>query len=410
MAELEAIKKLLESIPKEWSEIIIGGATNWPTLYMALVKVYQSKNNISPTWDNIFKFANLVNFANIKCIVLGQDPYPNVTDATGLAFSSYSSLPVSARVIFTRMHEEKILEKMPTHANLNSWASQGVLLINTALTCLIGQSKSHSEFWHTWMDGFISRLNAKFNVPWILCGGDAKKYSPLITNGKILTTPHPSAEAYGGKYKFEANVFASVPEINWNSVNECSKIINIWTDGSCIPNNSSPESRGGWAYVFEDGFQEYGALSLAIVPTNYRTEGAAIFYAMREACVYITKKSHSNVKEEDRDYTILHETQKNITEQGLPYVRIFSDSRTWINNITKDIPRWIAKNEVDKHIAPDIVRLLWEMYTKLNQFAVVEFVHVYSHTGVKFNDIADQLADHGRSLPPGTSQKITNLN
>jgi uracil-DNA glycosylase len=451
------IATLLKTIPEEWRMLILGDNASWPHLYCALRTLITIINQLSPTWENIFAFTRLVKLDTVKCVILGQDPYPNLQDATGYAFSSYcTTVPQSARVIFTRMHEAGILNVAPSHANLNSWAAQGVLSLNAALSCLIKKAGSHEVIWKPWMQGFVARLRAKFpHVPWILMGSKAKE----LYGADGLYTYHPSAEIYGTKYKFDATVFTRANErivesgataIDWNSINYTSRKISTWTDGSCIPNDSSPAARAGWAVVFDiNSKPEYymvGALALNPVPTNYRAEGTALFYAMREAYMYIVTGAHSKARPDASSdstasnsgspnsvssnsgspnsvssnsgspnsvssnsgspnsvaLTILGEPELQFNPLGLPMVQINIDSKVWMENVTTHFPRWVNENKFAAKVAPDLTPLIWNMYLKLSTVARVVFAHVYSHTGVVLNELVDSLADKARvALEPG---------
>jgi uracil-DNA glycosylase len=171
-------------------------------------------------------------YDNIKVVLIGQDPYPN-KNAHGYAFSSLHSIPPSIKTIYKCMIHHKLIDKIPSHANLSSWADQGVLLLNAALTCAEGKSGSHLPLWEEFTKQVIMDLD-RSGIVFILLGDFAIKFGSIINHAKVLTWGHPSPmnsanrdETNPKNFKY-ANVFSSANEyltdhniepINWNSIN-----------------------------------------------------------------------------------------------------------------------------------------------------------------------------------------------
>lgn len=159
---------------------------------------------------NAFKFCDL---ADVKVVILGQDPYHGVgkgdychqPQAHGLAFSvtSHIKVPPSLVNIYKELNTDIEGFTTPTHGNLTPWAEQGVLLLNTVLT--VQQSKAHSHAklgWERFTDNIISELNRHNDgCVFILWGAHAQKKGRNIDNTKhlVLNGPHPSPlSAYRG--------------------------------------------------------------------------------------------------------------------------------------------------------------------------------------------------------------------
>ena len=104
--------------------------------YKQIEKLRQTGELVLPVEEEnsgIYNALSSVDFENVKVLIIGQDPYPNIEDAHGLAFSKKTGkCPASLKNIFAKIKEETGIEN--TNANLTHWAQQGVLLLNRALT------------------------------------------------------------------------------------------------------------------------------------------------------------------------------------------------------------------------------------------------------------------------------------
>lgn len=143
---------------------------------------------------NAFKYTP---FDKVKVVLLGQDPYPDKNNAMGLAFSvkpSVQKLPGSLRNIFYELKTD--LGIIRKNGDLTDWTTQGVLLLNTALTTNEGDPKSHSKMgWNELTKEVIATLNAhKEHIVFILLGNEAKEYKQYIDEKKhyIIESGHPS--------------------------------------------------------------------------------------------------------------------------------------------------------------------------------------------------------------------------
>ncbi len=126
-----------------------------------LDKEYETKS-ILPPKEDLFAAFKLTNLDNIKVVIIGQDPYPTKGVAHGLAFSvkKGNKIPASLRNIFKELEEENIGFVTPKHGCLESWAKQGVFLINTVLTVEEGKPNSHKNVgWQTFTTNLIKYLN-----------------------------------------------------------------------------------------------------------------------------------------------------------------------------------------------------------------------------------------------------------
>ena len=159
---------------------------------------------ILPENDVIFNAFNFTTPSNIKVVILGQDPYHGKGQANGLSFSVPNGVktPPSLRNIFKELQSD-LKHSISSNGNLESWAKQGVLLMNATLTVREKKAGSHQKLgWELFTDSIIKKLSEeKEGLIFLLWGAFAQKKSALIDTNKhhILTTTHPSPfSAYKG--------------------------------------------------------------------------------------------------------------------------------------------------------------------------------------------------------------------
>ena len=183
---------------------------------------------IYPPYDEIFNAFRLTPIDNVKVVILGQDPYHEAGQAHGLAFSTPEGRPIprSLKNIFKEINAEYGYP-IPESGSLESWARQGVFLLNTVLTVEEGNANSHSKCgWQTFTDNVIRILNnQKQPIVFLLWGKQAEKKRELITNPNhlVLITSHPSPfsarRGFLGCNHFKlANEYLAkndIDEINW---------------------------------------------------------------------------------------------------------------------------------------------------------------------------------------------------
>ncbi|MBP6411097.1 MAG: uracil-DNA glycosylase [Pseudarcicella sp.] len=155
-------------------------------------------DDIFPPKQQVFEAFKLCAFEKVKVVIIGQDPYHGVGQAHGLCFSvnENQAIPPSLKNIFKEKMSDLGETFYPISGNLSSWASQGVLLLNTILTVKSAEANSHkNKGWETFTDTVISTISKeKQSIVFLLWGANAKKKSSLIDSNKhlILTANHPS--------------------------------------------------------------------------------------------------------------------------------------------------------------------------------------------------------------------------
>ncbi len=186
-----------------------------------------SGQTVYPPGRSIFKAFELTPVDEVKVVILGQDPYHGPGQAMGLSFSVPDGIPAppSLKNIFREI-ESDLGVKMSGRPNLEGWARQGVLLLNSVLTVRGGQPASHSKIgWQEFTDAVISYLSDNCDgIVFMLWGNFARSKRSLIDTSRhyVLEAAHPSPLAggafFGCRHFSKANqilVNENKTPINW---------------------------------------------------------------------------------------------------------------------------------------------------------------------------------------------------
>jgi len=168
----------------------------WIELSTRVKNSYKNKI-IYPKPSLIFNAFNSTHLNNVKVVIIGQDPYHAQDQANGLSFSVNDgiAIPPSLLNIFKEL-ESDINISIPNSGNLQSWANQGVLLLNTVLTVEKNNANSHKELgWEIFTKKVIEIVSSKLeNVVFILWGKQAQSIEDVIDKSRhyIISSVHPS--------------------------------------------------------------------------------------------------------------------------------------------------------------------------------------------------------------------------
>ena len=170
---------------------------------------------VYPPAPNIFRAFDLCPFNSVKVVIVGQDPYPGLGQANGLAFSVNEkvTLPPSLQNIYKEIHND--LGITPTSSgDLSRWASQGVLMLNSVLTVASGKPASHAgKGWEDFTDAVIQSLNAnRRHIAYLLWGKYAQTKGAVINSDQnlVLKSGHPSP--YSASLFFDKHHFSKCNE------------------------------------------------------------------------------------------------------------------------------------------------------------------------------------------------------
>lgn len=165
----------------------------------------RAHHSVYPPPDEVFAALHRTAYADVKVVILGQDPYHGAGQAHGLCFSVRDGVPQppSLRNILIEL-ESDLQIPAPRNGNLQRWADQGVLLLNTTLTVRAGQAASHQRHgWETFTDQVIRVTNDKQDrVVFLLWGSAARRKRDLIDTSRhvIIESVHPSPLSASGGF------------------------------------------------------------------------------------------------------------------------------------------------------------------------------------------------------------------
>ena len=189
----DSLKKDIES--SGWADILFPYIDSklYDDLTDSLVSLVEQGKRFTPKFKDIFNAFKECKYDDLKVVIVGQDPYPQLGSADGLAFSCSKKDKVEKSLQYIN----KAIDR--DHTDLICWANQGVLLINTALTVEVNKIGSHFWNWKPFTEHLFSKINQdNKDIVFILMGKKAEAWERLISNQKILKCTHPASAAYRG--------------------------------------------------------------------------------------------------------------------------------------------------------------------------------------------------------------------
>lgn len=202
---LEDIKvKLIEKLkPSGWANKLRGfiQSSDFDKILDTLYKMREDGKRFTPPLKQVFRAFEECPHDKLKVIMIGQDPYPHLGVADGLAFScgNTDKPQPSLKNIFEAV-EKTIHQEWPTYQdpNLVRWANQGILLLNSALTCEIDKVGSHYSVWKEFVAYTMDILNyTDSGLIFVLMGKQAQELEALIgPHHHIIKVSHPASAAY----------------------------------------------------------------------------------------------------------------------------------------------------------------------------------------------------------------------
>ena len=183
-------------------------------------KLSTSKYMVCPNVKDIFKAFHLCSLHNLRVILLSQDPYPQRGVATGLAFANSPDTPEKSLSPSLEILKESVIDYTIPHrsiifdASLEKWEEQGVLLLNSALSCQQGRVGSHTLLWRPFITSFLTNLSkCSSGIVYILMGSVAQSFEPYIEKkfNHVVRIRHPS---------YYARTKTRMPSDIWKEVNQ----------------------------------------------------------------------------------------------------------------------------------------------------------------------------------------------
>lgn len=410
---MEHIRKLIDDLPSDWKTIFMkeDSIKYLKIALEALQEFAPDFEELCPSIGDIFNAFHMTSFNRTRVVILGQDPYYQDDVAHGLSFSVNPTQPIpkSLSNIYKCLINSKFLDTMPTHGCLYNWSSQGVLLLNTALTTKKGKAGYHTKIWEKWTDWLIKYLSDnRCNLIFMLWGNDAKAKKTYIDVNKhyLYTWIHPSPLAQNvddelkfincDSFKCATDVYEELYDcrINWNPTIDTV----AYTDGAC-PNNGKESAIGGYGVYFQTGpltgmkivsyLPEGSHNGIVMKQTNNRAEILAVIDCLE---TYHQYKCIGNL-------TLIVDNQ--LTRDI---------AMSWIDS-------WFKYNKVEERKNPDLLYRYKSILDKIRhrQKALgldFKMIHVYSHlkkqnipkeNTIEYqyylgNEVADELANMGVKL------------
>lgn len=158
-------------------------------------------NTLCPSLPNIFRAFELCSYNKCKVVFVSQDPYPQKGVATGILFGNSKDTPEDKLSPSLEVIKEAAINLEIPHNSiifdnsLESWAKQGILMINSALTCEVNKVGSHTNRWRPFVSKFIRNLsNKETGIIYVLFGKDAQSLRPYINeeHNDVIEIQHPA--------------------------------------------------------------------------------------------------------------------------------------------------------------------------------------------------------------------------
>lgn len=171
-----------------------------------LGRIYKVKP-ICPKQENVFKAFSLCKYSDCKVVFIGQDPYPQKGVATGILFGNSASTIEENWSPSLKIVRDAVIDLHKPHnfvtfdPTLESWAKQGILMINSALTVEMNKVGSHTMLWRPFISKLLKNMSeVNTGIIYVLFGGTAKTFKPYIGKfNDVLEVEHPAYFARIGK-------------------------------------------------------------------------------------------------------------------------------------------------------------------------------------------------------------------
>jgi len=228
---LEDSKKINPKIEESWLNVLEDEFQQpyFKALKQFLIKEKQDGQVVYPPGNLIFNAFNLMPFDKVRVVILGQDPYHGAGQAHGLSFSVPDGVkvPPSLKNIYKEINDDLGFD-IPTTGNLESWAKQGVFLLNATLTVRAKTANSHKDSgWGKFTDAVIRKLSEhREGLVFLLWGRFAQGKAAHIDASKhcILESAHPSPFSarngfFGNKHFSKTNEYLKgqgLTPIDWS--------------------------------------------------------------------------------------------------------------------------------------------------------------------------------------------------
>ncbi len=208
-------KGLAELVAPDWAAALEPVSDRIAELGDFLRAETEAGRRYLPAGESVLRAFTLP-LADVRVLIVGQDPYPTPGHPVGLSFSverDVRPVPRSLQNIYKELHDDLGLP-VPTHGDLSAWADHGVMLLNRVLTVQAGNSGSHrGKGWEAVTETAIRVLVARGGpLVAILWGRDAANLKPLLGSTPTIQSAHPSPLSASGGF-FGSRPFSRANEL-----------------------------------------------------------------------------------------------------------------------------------------------------------------------------------------------------
>lgn len=417
------LESLFADVNPEWMRLFKKNPELRNTLKEALKVIKDTDANIiCPPYSNVLDCFRYFAPQDTKLVIMGQDPYYGVGEATGLCFSiGNGRLTPSLRNISLAVERscgQKIIDY-----RLTDWAQQGILMLNARLTTVLKKAKEDGhEIWEAFTNRIIEWLDTNVNgLTFVLWGNNAKAKSSFIKNSKIMTYTHPSPMAdnylpreqrfincthfidinnhlinlgqnaikWGDDIKIDevsattgnatgvttgvtvvSDVIDSTTNGNKQKLSTCNNRHIVFVDGGCI-GNGKKKARASYAFYISTGplatYEEAAEIGNynGVTATNNRGELLAFINALK----YIDSKDNAHIKT----------------------ITIISDSSYCIGIVSSWLDKWIAEGTLNERKNIDLLTEMDTIVKKIKEKGyIIETIHQNSHQPAPVNKESDE--------------------
>jgi uracil-DNA glycosylase len=185
-------------------------SSDFDKIIMQLYNLSTEGKNFTPPLKQVFRAFEECPFDNLKVVVIGQDPYPQLGVADGISFScsNTNNLQPSLRYILGEVNKTVYGDNpVSTDVDLKRWSNQGILMLNTSLTTEVGKIGQHYDIWKDFTAYLLDYLtHNKENIIYIYMGKKAQEWADLTgDNNHKLFVSHPASAAYTKQKHWDSN-------------------------------------------------------------------------------------------------------------------------------------------------------------------------------------------------------------
>tara|TARA_R110000850_G_scaffold195017_1_gene321480 strand:- start:197 stop:910 length:714 start_codon:yes stop_codon:yes gene_type:complete len=213
--------------PSGWAKVLKSFifSSDFDNILLQLIKLSKDNNRFTPKLSQLFKAFEECPFDDLKVIMIGQDPYPQLGVADGIAFSCGNTLQQEPSLKFILDAVNKTVYDgvgQSHNPDLARWSNQGILLLNTALTATIGKAGQHYPIWKPFLAYLFDYLTfAHTGLIYVYMGKQAEEWKDVVheMNYKFFVS-HPITAVYSKESEWDCNdVFNEISTILKNNYN-----------------------------------------------------------------------------------------------------------------------------------------------------------------------------------------------